>query len=99
METEIPEKPQIEFTDAQRIRQIAPAPPGLPTLQELQKLKPGTLVKVHTKQERFWMKIKRIEGEFITATIDTNLAYESDYHYGDTINFEKRHIQLIQKDN
>ena len=86
------------FVDAMQRHKEFPHTFQVPRKAELNKLKPGQLVKVCHNGERFWTIIKTIDGKSITATVDNALVMEQPFQFGDVISFEKRHIFDIWDD-
>jgi uncharacterized protein YegJ (DUF2314 family) len=85
----------INFIDAQEMHKRNPKTFEVPTPDEIKNLKQGDLVKVCENNERFWVTIIKLEDEKIVGRIDNDLVFRHEFGYGDTINFEKRHIYSI----
>lgn len=90
----------IEFVDAQEMAKIHPATFEAPTAEELDKIEEGKFVKVCNNHERFWVKVVKIDGDYITGDVSNNLfgGDEYGYDFGDKIEFEKRHVYSILED-
>lgn len=77
-----------------------------PSLQDLEALKPDSLIKIHleflgrdqppVQGERFWVKLTDV-GENLTGLIDNELVF-TDLHgleLSDQITFERRHVYQV----
>lgn len=60
-------------------------------------IKVGDFVKVCNKKERFWVEIKKLEGNTVFAQVYTDLTEMTSYHLGDNVRFHQRKIIEIQK--
>lgn len=85
------------FVNAQRMGIKHPETFHVPTKDELNAIKVGSIVKVSTGNERFWTNVTEVKGQKITATVDNDLVMSanSDIPYGTVINFKKEHIYDI----
>jgi hypothetical protein len=93
------------WTDAQVMAAENPDTFEAPSSAELRALHPGSVVKVHNGQERFWVMVTGIcphasgFGPALTAfrgRVMHRLVFEAPYDRGDTVEFEGRHIYAIQ---
>ena len=66
-----------------------------PNKSELDSIEEGSIVKVCNGFERFWTKVLVVKNDNIIAVIDNGLVDAKEYDFGDTIEFEKRHIYSI----
>jgi hypothetical protein len=82
------------FIDAQQTAKDHPKTFEVPTLEELDHIKSGSIVKVCAYNERFWAVVKTVKGEVITATVDNDLA-TPNLKYKDRIKFLKRNIYNV----
>ena len=87
-------KRDIEFEDAQKLKQQYPETFYAPDAEELASLQPGDFVKVCAYRERFWAEVVSVEGNTITARVDNNLIMWQ-LKYNDTITFEARNVYDI----
>ena len=85
----------LDFTDAQEMQRMYPTTFEAPTQAELDAIKKGDIVKVNHRAERFWNKVTKVNGKFITAKVDNELICEQPFKCGDKILFEKRHVYAI----
>lgn len=97
------ETKKLEFEDAQVLHKLNPTTFEAPTQQELDALKPEDCVKVCVKLpkkknqpcgERFWVKVKLIEGDEVIGEVYNELIYV-DIQHGEPITFKKQNIYSI----
>lgn len=76
-----------------------------PSISELDQIKAGVIVKICAENpfctgERFWVEIKKIEGEIIIGTIENHLILTEQHGlaFGDAVFFERKHIFNIDKE-
>lgn len=86
-----------KFTNAQEMAKKYPETFKAPTLNQLNNLKVGNLVKVCVEPERFWTFILEINGDEIKAQIDNRLIFTGEHYlkYKDVITFNKNNIYQI----
>ncbi len=89
-------KRNVDFVDAQQMKQMHPGTFEAPDHYDLGALKIGDTVKICAYQERFWVEITEINGTIITGRID-NILITPLLKYNETIQFESRHIFDIWK--
>jgi len=84
----------IQFRDAQKMQKDFPASFTAPSTDDLRTVTAGHTVKVCTGGERFWVQVLRVNGDHITARIDSALVSTAKHglRYGDKIRFEKKNI-------
>ena len=86
-----------QFVNAQQAHEEKPDEFWAPSKDELDKIIPGSIVKVCDHFERFWVLITAVDGETLVGTVDNALT-GTGLEYGDTINIEKKHIyQIFEK--
>lgn len=86
-----------EFVDAQEMAKKHPETFIAPSEADLAQIKEGMHVKVSAANERFWCLVEAIDQDRITATVDNEVLGTPAHglKYGDTVEFEKRHIYQI----
>lgn len=67
----------------------------VPSDSEIKKMKPGNMVKVARKNERFWVRIDGFVGRKWHGTVLNNLFLQEDLKKGDSIYFMRKHIYDI----
>ena len=92
------------FTNAQEMSLAHQEHFGVPTTEEIANLTVGSYVKVCIENvdpepgqfggERLWTEITEIDGDEITATLDS-FPVIVDLESGDTVNFKTHHIYEV----
>jgi len=85
----------IKFVDAQEMHRKNPTRFDVPSATELLAIKMGSTVKVCNGRERFWVNVIGVNGEKLLGTVSNNLIGNDEIDFGDTIDFEKKHIYDI----
>lgn len=87
----------LEFVDAQEMARLHPDTFEAPLLEELNTIKTGSMVKVCTGGERFWVAVVSVDGQRITGEVNNNLICTQDHGLdcGNMITFEARHVYSI----
>jgi hypothetical protein len=86
---------QFEFTDAQTMAQQNPLIFFVPEKGELARIKEGDFVKICiNNEERIWVQVTGIEGDTIKGVLAKD-PVAINARYGDTIEFERKHIYQI----
>lgn len=87
-------KPRCPFVNAQKRAEKFPKTFEVPTQKELKKQRVGSVVKISTGRERFWVEIKKIHSGLITGRIDNVLILmvEHGLQYGDYVQFRFENI-------
>ena len=90
-----------EFVDAQAMSQKHPETFQAPLMEELDAITEGMHVKVCASDERFWCFVEKINADRITAIVDNELLGTEAHglKYGDTVEFDKRHVYQILTEN
>ncbi len=90
---------KVIFENAQKKRLENPDTFSAPTKEELDAIRPGSIVKVCTEGERFWAVVTEVNGNHIEARIDNDLLLVEQHglNYRDLIKFQKCHIYSIIK--
>ena len=59
------------------------------SLEGLESIGPGSIVKIEREGEAFWCLVKRVEGTAITASVDSHLVFtrKHGFEYGHVITF------------
>lgn len=84
--------------DAQKMHEEFPELLKVPSQDKLDKLTEGDLVKICANEERFWVRVKSVEGDKVTGIIYSDMVL-TGYHglkANDEIQFEKKHIYIIE---
>lgn len=84
----------IEFENAQKMKQQHPQTFYAPDDLELAALKPGDQVKVCTDNERFWTEVISVVDGIITSRVDNDLITEQ-LKYNDIITFKPENVYDI----
>ncbi len=90
-------KEKIKFIDAQKMARENPDTFYAPSLTELNEIKEGSLLKVATGGERFWVLVISVKGNKITGTVNNDLVFTKDHglRYEDRVEFEKKNVYGI----
>ncbi len=88
---------KMEFIDAQQMNETYPDTFEVPDYDELNKVGPGSFVKVSAGQERFWVKVTGRKNDIITGYVDNDLLMTDSHGYklGDEVELEPRHIYQV----
>ena len=86
---------RVNAHDAQEQHKQSPETFWAPSPAELDKIKPGINVKICADAERFWVIVTSIIEERIVGTVNNNHVSGQEYGYGDSLEFEKRHVYDI----
>lgn len=86
---------KYDFVDAQEMAKKHPDTFGCPSQNELSAIKVGYNVKVSYNNERFWVLVKKINGDEVVGQVDNDLVLEQPFSCGNLIRFEKRHVYDI----
>lgn len=89
--------PGDDFMDAQAMARETPDTFEAPGTNELNSIKPGSLVKVCDGQERFWVIVRGVKGNTISGEVDNELL-GGQYALGELISFEKRNVYQVWDD-
>lgn len=75
------------FEDALKMSKLHPDTFYYPSAEELATIKEGTFVKVSCNNERFWIEVTDVDGEYIHGTIGNDLVCEGNegLRFGDPI--------------
>ncbi len=90
-------KEKIKFIDAQKMAKENPDTFYAPSLTELNEIKEGSLLKVATGGERFWVLVISVKGNKIIGKVDNDLIC-TDKHglqCDDEVEFEKKNVYSI----
>ena len=71
----------------------------IPTETDLENLSTNDMVKISNGFERFFVRVKYINGDTIIGIVDNHLVGKYDYDFNDTVRFEKKNIFVIKKDD
>jgi uncharacterized protein YegJ (DUF2314 family) len=88
----------MELISAQEMQKKHPETFCAPSIEELKTINTGFIVKVSNGQERFWVKVVKIDKDLITGIIDNNLISTEGYDCGDTISFTTDKVYDIYTD-
>jgi uncharacterized protein YegJ (DUF2314 family) len=90
------ENQTVVFVDAQEMARLNPDTFEAPNKEELDAITEGDSVKICNSQERFWVTVASVDGDYITATVDNHLLDTSDgLELGNTVKFTKSNIYDI----
>jgi hypothetical protein len=68
----------------------------VPTVEQLNDIKPNYSVKISNGKERFFVTVKEIhKNDYITGIINNKLCFNSPYNYNDSVMFQKKNIYNI----
>lgn len=87
-------KKKIKFIDAQKMAKENPDSFYAPSFDELNEIKKGSLVKVATGGERFWVKVISVNDNKITGTVNNDLVF-TELDFEDEVKFEKKNVYGI----
>lgn len=87
----------MHILDYQHLHSELPQTFTVPSQEELDKIIPGDLVRICVEPERFWVRVKTIEGDKVTGNIYSDMIHTATHGMkaNDSIEFEKRHIYRI----
>jgi hypothetical protein len=71
----------------------------IPTETALENLSTNDMVKISNGFERFFVRVKYINGSTVVGIVDNHLVGKYDYDFNDTVRFEKKNIFVIKKDD
>ena len=84
-----------DFSDAQEMHSQKPDTFSVPSPDELQAICAGAVVKVCHNNERFWVVVKKVQGDELVGRVDNALVLPHPFSGGDLIRFKKAHIYQI----
>lgn len=86
----------INFTDAQYMREMHPETFDAPSYEELSRLCQGQYVKVCAFEERFWVQITHIDHTTnkVIGRVENDLMTR-ELHFGEYVEFHTHHIYNI----
>ena len=84
--------------NAKQMAQDHPETFSVPEDTELRLLKVGSLVKVSTDGERFWVQITSATYPLFIGRVDNDLLFVKGLSYNDLIQFHAANIYQIYKD-
>lgn len=86
-----------KYLDAQKMHIKHPDTFYAPSAEELSAIAAGSIVKVSTGNERFWVDVKSVDGKKITGTVNSHVVC-TDAHglvCGDMVQFSGRNVLQI----
>lgn len=87
------------FEDAQSMALQYPTTFFAPSNEDLSGIEVGDHVKICAIKERFWVRVISINGSVLTGKVDNDLVCTPGHgiKFGDSVEFEFRHIYAILK--
>lgn len=86
------------FVDAQEMSKLHPDTFEAPSIEELETIKPNSIVKVcANNKERFWVIVQSVDGQKISGEVNNVLMRTATHGLmcGDIIQFDARHVYQI----
>jgi len=83
------------FVDAQKMARLNPSTFTIPSFNDIRNLRKGDFVKVCHNEERFWVKLTKIDKQEFSGIVDNDLICEQPFKLGDSIVFSENNIYDI----
>ncbi len=90
-------KKKIAFIDAQKMAKENPDTFFVPSTDELNEIKEGSLVKIAVDGERFWVEVIIVSNDRIAGKVGSYLIMTDEHglNFDDKVAFEKKHVYSI----
>ncbi len=87
----------MHIIDFQHLHQELPQTFPIPSKEAMDKIITGDLVRICVEPERFWVRVKTIEGDKVTGDIYSDMIHTATHGLkaNDMIEFEKKNIFRI----
>jgi hypothetical protein len=88
---------ELDILDAQQMHKDHPTTFYIPSQEDLDKIRVGSVVKICVSNERFWTIVANVDGDKITATVDNDLVGTDEHglKLEDIVEYEKKNVMCI----